>query len=103
MKSKFLSSFVLLFCLSLISSISIATASDQLDQEYKSMEDMVGAIRLEKKQVESMLDKMIVSGRISADEGSKAKREIASMKDDDLDNLKKRAIAEVKSKRLLDH
>jgi hypothetical protein len=49
-----------------------------------------------------MLDKMVISGRISAEEVSKAKREIASMKDNDLENLKTRAIAEVKSRRLLD-
>lgn len=71
--------------------------------EYTNMEQMMGAIRLEKKQVESMLDKMVVSGRISAEEGGQAKRALASMKDNDLENLKTQAIAEVKSKKLLDH
>ena len=79
-----------------------ALSADQVENEYKNMEQMLGAIRLEKKQVEGMLDKMVISGRITAEESSKAKREIASMKDDDLDNLKTRAIAEVKSKKLLD-
>jgi energy-converting hydrogenase Eha subunit H len=86
----------------MVSFVSISAADDQVEAEYKNMEQMMGSIRLEKKQVESMLDKMAISGRISAEEGSKAKREIASMKDNDLENLKTRAIAEVKSRRLLD-
>jgi polyhydroxyalkanoate synthesis regulator phasin len=86
----------------MVSFVSISAADDQVEAEYKNMEQMMGSIRLEKKQVESMLDKMVISGRISAEEGSKAKREIASMKDNDLENLKTRAIAEVKSRRLLD-
>lgn len=73
------------------------------DIEYKNMEQMMGSIRLEKKQVESMLEKMVVSGRISVEEGAKAKRALASMKENDLENLKTQAIAEVKSKKLLDH
>lgn len=78
-------------------------ATDQLDAEYKNMEQMMGAIRLEKKQVESMVDKMVASGRINAEDAAKAKRELASMNDNDLENLKNKAIAEVKDKRLLDH
>lgn len=73
------------------------------DIEYKNMEQMMGSIRLEKKQVESMLEKMVISGRISVEEGAKAKRALASMKENDLENLKTQAIAEVKSKKLLDH
>ncbi len=99
MKFKLTLSLTFLF----ISLFSFAKASDQLGDEYKNMEQMMGSIRLEKKQVENMLDKMVVSGRITFEEGQKAKREIASMKDIDLDNLKTRAIAEVKSRQLLDH
>ena len=80
-----------------------AKAVDTEEGDYKNMEQMMGAIRLEKKQVESMVDKMVVSGRISPDEGDKAKREIASMKDSDLENLKTQAIAVVNSNKLLDH
>ena len=78
-------------------------ASESEDVEYKNMEQMLSAVRLEKKQVELMLDKMVTSGRISADDGVKVKRELASVKDEDLEQIKKQAIAEVKSKRLLDH
>jgi len=91
------------FCVSLMIASSATFATDQLDAEYKNMEQMMGAIRLEKKQVESMVDKMVASGRINAEDAAKAKRELASMNDNDLENLKNKAIAEVKDKRLLDH
>lgn len=73
------------------------------EAEYKNMEQMMGAIKLEKKQVENMLEKMVNSGRITPEEGQRAKRALASLKEDDLDNLKNKAIAEVKNKKLLDH
>lgn len=99
-------SFMKILLLSLASLLMIfigeLRAEDQLDGNYKNMEQMMGAIKLEKKQVESMVDKMVSSGRISAEDGQKAKREIASMKDEDLENLKVQAIAEVKNKKLLD-
>lgn len=97
-----------LFCLSsslFVLSLSAfpVLAADQLDNDYKNMEQMMGSIRLEKKQVESMVDKLVASGRINPEEAAKAKRELASMNDNDLENLKNKAIAEVKDKRLLDH
>ena len=92
-----ISFFILLSC------NTFASSSNQLDSEYKNLEEMMGAIRLEKKQVENMLDKMVVSGRISSEEGIKAKRELASLKENDLEDLKSRALVEVKSKRLFDH
>lgn len=64
------------------------------------MEQMIGSIRLEKKQIESMINKMIASGRLSPEEGSKAKREVASVKETDMEDLKKLAIAEVRNKKL---
>ena len=89
------------FCLS--SSFAASDSKDSVE-EYKNMEQVMGSIKLEKKQVESMVDKMVASGRISADDASKAKRELASMNDNDFENLKTKAIAEVKDKHLLnDH
>ena len=95
--------FSLISFLLLISFSTVASTSNQIDSEYKNIEEMMGAIRLEKKQVESMLDKMVVSGRISSEEGVKAKRELASLKESDLEDLKSRALVEVRSKRLVDH
>lgn len=82
---------------------SIAMATENPEAEIKNMEQMAASIHLEKKQVESMLDKMVVSGRISAEDSVNAKREIASMKDSDLENLKTQAIAVIKSNRSVDH
>ena len=87
-----------LLLLALLVSASFTTAFAGEETDYKNMEQMLGAVRLEKRQVENMLDKMIVSGRISAEEGAKVKRELASVKDDDMENLKKQAIAEVKNR-----
>lgn len=85
-------------CLASLSSWALAD-----EGEYQNMEEMMGSVRLEKKQVEGMLDMMMVSGRITAEEGQRAKRAIASMKETDLENLKTEAIAQVKTKKLLDH
>ncbi len=96
-------SLFLLLSIFFVSNFETLKAEDQMDTEYKNMEQMMGAIRLEKKQVENMLDKMAASGRFSAEDVSKAKRELASMNDNDLESLKTKAIAEVKNKKLLDH
>ena len=94
----------LALCLTfLFLSITPTFAADALDDEYRNMEQMMGSIKLEKKQVESMVEKLAQSGRISKEDASKAKREIASLSDNDLENLKNKAVAEVKSKKLLDH
>ncbi|RPJ74385.1 MAG: hypothetical protein EHM20_10685 [Alphaproteobacteria bacterium] len=98
-KDKF-RNYLLVLSLLLVSPI-YETRADEI--EYTNMEQMMGSIKLEKKQVEGMLDKMIVSGRISSEEGVEAKRALASMKENDLENLKAMAIAEVKNKKLLGH
>ena len=82
---------------------SQAFASENPETEYKNMDQMMASIHLEKKQVESMLDKMVDSGRITAEDSVNAKREIASMKDSDLENLKTQAIAAIKNNRSVDH
>jgi hypothetical protein len=99
------SAFLAILLVGLLSQVSsnVAKADEPIDGEYKNMEQMMGSIRLEKKQVELMVDKMVSSGRISEAEGVKAKAELESMKESDLENLKSRAIAEVKDKHLLDH
>jgi polyhydroxyalkanoate synthesis regulator phasin len=86
----------------LIASTTLAYASDDSDVEYKNAEEMLGAIHLEKKQIESMVEKMVESGRISKEDGSRARREIASLQDSDLENLKSKALAEIKTNHLLE-
>jgi hypothetical protein len=82
---------------------SLAQASENSETDYKNMDQMMASIHLEKKQVESMLDKMVDSGRITAEESLNAKREIASMQDSDLENLKNRAIVAIKNNRSVEH
>ena len=91
-----------LFILACVISSSVM-ASENPETEYKNMDQMLSSIHLEKKQVESILDKMVDSGRISAEDSLNAKREIASMKDSDLENLKTQALAAIKNNRSLDH
>ena len=100
---------IFIFCMiTLVSSFSLYAkdamdAGDQGETEYKNMEQMMGSLKLEKKQIESMVDKLVASGRINPEEAAKAKRELASMNDNDLENIKTKAMAQVKDKRLLDH
>jgi polyhydroxyalkanoate synthesis regulator phasin len=101
MKIKLLSPFFIL--LFITPTFATDYLIEQKDEEYKNIESMVGAIHLEKKQVESMLDKMVQSGRMSPEEGNKVKREIASVKDNDLEEFKARALVEVKSNKIFDH
>lgn len=66
--------------------------------EEKSLGQISDSLRLEKKQVETIVDTMVRSGRISADEGSRAKREIASVKEDDFEELKSETMKRLQSK-----
>ncbi len=76
--------------------------SKDADIEYKNMLQMMESIKLEKKEVESMVNKLAESGRITYEEASNAKREIASLKDSDLENIKQQAIVDVKNQRSLE-
>lgn len=60
--------------------------------EVHNMEEMLASVNLEKKQVEKMLEKLVKSGRLTPAEGELARREIASVKDSDLDQIKNDAI-----------
>ena len=77
-------------------SFSSTLFAEEENKEYHTLDQMVGAINLEKKQVENMVDTMVKSGRISADEGSRAKREIASVKDEDVETFKLEAVKKLK-------
>jgi polyhydroxyalkanoate synthesis regulator phasin len=84
---------------------TVAFAADDLSESnlttYTSAEQYLDSVKLEKKQIENMIDKMIASGRISKEDGQKAKRELASMDEGHLDQLKDKAVNEIKSKNLL--
>jgi polyhydroxyalkanoate synthesis regulator phasin len=69
-------------------SFSVCVLGSDEVVEAKSLVQISDSLRFEKKQVETIVDTMVRSGRISADEGSRAKREIASVKEDDFEELK---------------
>ena len=71
------------------------------EESATSPEQFLDSIKLEKKQVENMLDKMAASGRISKEDAAKAKRELASMDEGHLNLLKDKAVNQIKSKNLL--
>ena len=91
------------FVLSIFSTIACSAddLSDNNLSSYTSAEQYLDSVKLEKKQIENMIDKMIASGRISKEDGQKAKRELASMDEGHLDQLKDKAVNEIKSKNLL--
>jgi hypothetical protein len=70
-------------------------------ESISSPEQFLDSIKLEKKQIENMLDKMAASGRISKEDAQKAKRELASMDEDHLNTLKDKAVNQIKAKNLL--
>ncbi len=94
-------SFGFLFFMTSASFISLA--QDDAETEYKTMDQMLGSVKLEKKQIESMVDNLVSSGRIKPEEAQDAKRALASMNESDLEELKNAAVSEIKSKKLLDH
>jgi hypothetical protein len=101
MNTKQLFSYIVLLS---IFSTSIFASDDSLEStqtSFTSPEQYLDSVKLEKKQIENMIDKMVASGRISKDDAQKAKRELASMDDSHLDQLKDKAVNEIKSKNLL--
>lgn len=71
--------------------------------DFSNSDQMLVSIQLEKKQVDSIIDKMILSGRISSDEGKEAKRFLANRQESDLEIIKSKLIAKVNAKATLDH
>jgi hypothetical protein len=65
-------------------------ASDDL--EVHNMSEMLNAIHLEKKQIELMVSQMNTTGRLTADESAKVKREVASIKESDVEVFKSNVI-----------
>lgn len=86
------SSLKFLFLVFLAASFEMAIAQEV---EVHNMSEMLGSINLERKQVEKIVERLEKSGRISAEEGAKVRREIASVQDNDLEQIKQAAIAEL--------
>ncbi len=76
----------------LFSSLSGAVYSEET-VEVKDMGQMLAQITMEKKQMEIIVDKLVSSGRLSTEYAKKAKREIASVKDEDVKDIKMNIVA----------
>jgi len=89
----------LIFLSLMLTSLSIIPGVVWSDEgtEVRDMGEMLAQINLEKKQMESIVDKLVTSGRLSPDYGVKAKREIASVKEDDAEMVKLRMVALIQS------
>jgi polyhydroxyalkanoate synthesis regulator phasin len=74
---------------------SVVTKSSS---EVKNMGEMLAQIKLEKKQMENIVDKLVISGRLSPEHAIRAKREIASVKEEDTEEVKLQIMAMLSSR-----
>lgn len=92
-----------LFTIILFISLNFYTASvysstlgeQENNNEVNNMDEMIASVNLEKKQIEYIVMKLVRSGRLTPEEGEKARREIASVKDTDVEGVKSLAIKEL--------
>ena len=84
-----------LFMILTISS-SAALASD--DADNKTIDQMLGSLKMEKIQAEIMIEAMAKRGKLNNEEVSRAKREIASIKEEDVEAVKAEALERLSSK-----
>lgn len=76
---------ILLACSILVSSTVMGSESDL------SIEQKLHALKLEKMQAEAMIVRMLKSGRMNNNEADHARREIASVKEDDKEIIRQEA------------
>lgn len=66
--------------------------------EVHNMNEMISNIHLEKKQIEKIVERMVSSGRLTVEEGARVRREIASVTDSDITEVKKQLSSKTSSK-----
>lgn len=76
---------------------SRATWSDEA-VEVRDMGQMLAQIKLEKKQMDDIVDKLASSGRISPENAVRAKREIASVKEEDAEEVKSHVVSMISTR-----
>ncbi|MBC7429718.1 MAG: hypothetical protein H7336_13965 [Bacteriovorax sp.] len=84
--------------LKLLLKITFFITSTALMAEEKSIDQKLGSLKLEKMQAESMIATMVRRGHMNDDEASRIKREIASVKEEDVEAIKAEAIDHIDSK-----
>ena len=76
---------------------SRASWSDDAE-EVRDMGQMLAQIKLEKKQMDNIVDKLVISGRMSPENAVRAKREIASVKEEDAEQIKSHVVSMLSSR-----
>lgn len=86
-----------LFMVIAVCSVTTLYASDE-SQEEKSIDQMLGSLKMEKIQADLLIEAMARRGKLDSDQVSHAKREVASIKEEDVQDLKALAIERLSSK-----
>lgn len=89
---------IIIIGLGLLFSIGYSNYSHSAEGvEVRDMSEMLAQINMEKKQMEIIVDKLVETGRITQENGVRAKREIASIKAEDTENLKMELVSLISS------
>lgn len=86
---KIVLSLIIFFPLNLIAADGV---------EVHNMNEMISNIHLEKKQFEKIVDRMVSTGRLTVEEGARARRDIASVSEEDITEVKKQLNSKRSSK-----
>jgi len=87
-----------------LSGLLIAVLFSQVlmaNDEDRSIEQKMSALRLERMQAEMMIKTMVRSGRMSENEATHANRSIASVKEEDIEVIRAEALETLKSAKSL--
>ena len=76
-------------CLFFIAMSLVSTQAQALEQESR---EVINAMKLEKMQVMVMVNRLSQSGRLSKEEAARAKREIASIQEESIEEIKSDAL-----------
>lgn len=85
-----------LFMTLVICSSAAVVASEE--SEEKTIDQMLASLKMEKIQAEIMIEAMAKRGKFNDEEVSRAKREIASVKEEDIQEIQAEAIERLSSK-----
>jgi hypothetical protein len=80
-----------------VCSVTTIYASDE-SPEDKSIDQTLASLKMEKIQADLLIEAMARRGKLNSDQVSHAKREVASIKEEDVQDLKARAIELLSSK-----
>mgnify|MGYP005685098741 CR=1 FL=1 len=77
--------------------VAIATMSFQVMAESKTIDQMISSMKLEKMQAEVMINRLAQSGRFNSEEAQRAKREIASVQEESVQEMKSSALEKIQA------